>query len=362
MPRTFQVSFIFPLGFVALLALGCKGKSNSIKPQQADIVESVYASATLKAKDQYQLYATVSGYLLNIGVSEGDIVSVNTLIARLDNSNPQLAAENARLAYDQSKNNNILLLELESQLATARKQHTLDSINLNRQAALWAQNVGTKNQLEQRQLAFDASKNQLKALQSRYSQQKLQLQTAILQAGNTYSMTEKSSGDFLVRSKIPGKVYALNYKVGDMVTPQKPIALLGSASEFILELTVDEVDISRIKLGQKVIIGMDAYKDQVYNGKISRIFPNLDPRTQSFLVEATFDKQPESLYPGMSAEVSIVIQEAKNALVIPLSYLTEKNTVFTTDGEKPVITGLKGLDKVQILKGLDTSNELLLPE
>jgi multidrug efflux pump subunit AcrA (membrane-fusion protein) len=129
-----------------------------------------------------------------------------------------------------------------------------------------------------------------------------------------------------------------------------------------LELTVDEVDISRVQLGQKVVIGMDAYKDQVYQGKITRIYPNLDPRTQSFLVEASFDKQPASLYPGMSAEASIVIQEAKNALVIPLSYLTEKNTVFTVDGEKQVTVGLKGLDKVQILKGLDSSSELVLPE
>jgi HlyD family secretion protein len=100
----------------------------------------------------------------------------------------------------------------------------------------------------------------------------------------------------------------------------------------------------------------------VYQGKITRIYPNLDPRTQSFLVEASFDKQPASLYPGMSAEVSIVIQEAKNTLVIPLSYLTEKNTVFTVDGEKQVTVGLKGLDKVQILKGLDSSSELVLPE
>lgn len=355
-------TFLLPIGLLALLGLGCKGKNNTIKPERTDIVESVYASATLKAKDQYQLYATVSGYLLGLSVREGDIISENTLIARLENANPQLAAENARLAFDQSKNNQLLLLELESQLATVRKQVAQDSVNLKRQQELWAQNVGTKNQLEQRQLAFEATKNQLKGLQSRYKQQKLQLQTAMQQAENTYTMNEKSSGDFLVRSRIPGKVYALNYEKGDLVSPQKPIALLGSANEFILELTVDEVDISRVQLGQEVVIGMDAYKDQVYQGKITRIYPNLDPRTQSFLVEASFDKQPASLYPGMSAEVSIVIQEAKNALVIPLSYLTEKNTVFTLDGEKQVTVGLKGLDKVQILKGLDSSSELVLPE
>src|SRR5262249_12413474 len=117
----------------------------------------------------------------------------------------------------------------------------------------------------------------------------------------------------------------------------------------------------RISLGQKVLITMDAYRGEVFEGKISKIYPNLDVRSQSFIVEAEFVKRPSVLYPGMSAEANIVVHEKKNALVIPIAYLKGNDAVLTEDGEKKVKTGLKSIDYVEILSGIDKNTELLRP-
>ena len=60
------------LAVIALLIGGCKDKNNTIHPQYQPIVESVYASATIKAAQQYTLYPGMSGRILNFTATEGD--------------------------------------------------------------------------------------------------------------------------------------------------------------------------------------------------------------------------------------------------------------------------------------------------
>ncbi|MBL7810645.1 MAG: efflux RND transporter periplasmic adaptor subunit [Bacteroidetes bacterium] len=347
---------------VILLLPGCSSKKNTISPEFTDIVESVYASATIAAADQYMVIAPVTGLLEANLVQEGDSVTAGQVIARIDNTNPALNAENARLAMELSRRNLNNLDEIAAQIQTARRQLVQDSVNYTRQQELWRQEIGTRAQLESRQLAWEVSKNTVRALQVRYNQTRIQLLTAEQQAANTAAITARSSNDFVIRSLIAGRVYTLNYKPGEMVVPQQPVAMLGRAGQFILKLEVDEVDIARLKPGQKALVSMEAWQGKVFEARISRILPNMDSRSQTFRVEAEFMQQPPALYPGMSAEVNVVISEKKNAMVIPLDYLKGGDKVYTAQGKKTVKTGLRSLEKIEILEGISKETELKKPE
>ncbi|MEL6942998.1 MAG: HlyD family efflux transporter periplasmic adaptor subunit, partial [Bacteroidota bacterium] len=136
---------------------------------------------------------------------------------------------------------------------------------------------------------------------------------------------------------------------------------IGSMIDFKLELLVDEDDIARVTIGQKTLIRLEAYSDQVFEAKITKIAPKMNTRTQTFLVEAKFIEHPPRLYMGLSGEANIVIEERKNAVVIPLEYLMERNKVMTSEGEVLIQTGLKSLDKVEVLSPIDTSTLLQKP-
>ncbi len=308
------------------------------------------------------VFAPVSGILQSNLVKEGDSVTAGQIIAQIDNANPGLNAENARLAMELANKNLGNLDEIAAQVATTRKQFQLDSANYFRQKSLWEQNIGSKSQLDARQLAYEASRNALKAAQTRYRQTSIQLNLAREQAANNVAITSKTSSDFAITSKINGRVYNLNYEPGELVVPQQPVALIGRSGQFLLELQVDEVDVSRVKLGQKVLITMDAFQGQVFEAQVSRIVPNMDPKTQTFLVEAEFVKMPPSLYPGLSAEANIVVSKKSGALVIPLEYLKNDGTVITKNGPVKVKTGMRSIDKIEILEGLDKNTEILKPE
>lgn len=105
------------VGFITFAVFqSCSSNKKPVSAEITDIVESVYASATIKAADQYTIVTPVSGVLLQILVHEGDSVSEGQVIARIENANPLLSAENARLALEQARNNKAGLDELRSQL------------------------------------------------------------------------------------------------------------------------------------------------------------------------------------------------------------------------------------------------------
>ena len=144
-----------------------------------------------------------------------------------------------------------------------------------------------------------------------------------------------------------------------MINPQTPLAVIGDASVFLLELQIDEYDIAKIKPGQKVLLTMDSYSDQVFEATISKLYPLLNERTRSFIAEAEFVKQPPVLIPNLTAEANIVIRTKENALTIPRSYLIDDSFVLTgKDKKQKVTTGLKDYQKVEILNGI-TANDLI---
>ena len=78
-----------------------------------------------------------------------------------------------------------------------------------------------------------------------------------------------------------------------MVSPQQPVAVIGDTGNFILELQVDEYDLSRIQLGQKVVVGLDSYKGQAFEAVVTRIEPLVNERTRSLTIEAEFTPKSE---------------------------------------------------------------------
>jgi len=80
------------------------------------------------------------------------------------------------------------------------------------------------------------------------------------------------------------------------------------------------------------------------------------------MVEAEFINTPEKLYANISFEASIVLETKEKALLIPRNYLINDSTVLKANGEKQIIkTGLKDYNKIEILSGLTSTDELLKP-
>ncbi len=357
--KNFAIVILLSTAFLA-----CKNKVEIIKPLQEDITESVYASGTIKAENQYQVYAKVNGIIKEIFEIEGNLVKLNTPLISVQNETSKLNSENAKLAasFNDFNANQNKLNDLEIGIDLAKSKFLNDSSLFVRQQNLWNQQVGSQNDLDQRKLAFQNSKTVYLSALNKYQDLKRQLQFVSQQAQKNLSIAQNQTNDFIVKSEIEGKVYSILKEKGEMVNTQTPIAIIGSASDFKLELQIDEYDIVKVQLGQLVLISLDSYKGQVYEAIVNKINPIMNERTKTFLVEAKFTKQPKTLYPNLTAEANIIIQTKKNAITLPRNVVSDDGFVTKANGDKIAVkTGLKDYKKIEILSGVSISDEIIVP-
>ena len=351
---------------IIIVMLGCEESTQTYKPQLVPMTESVYASAQVIPMEQYTVHAAANGIIETKYIEEGDLIKKGNLLFQLSNERSEIGLDRANINYEFANSNvkgsATLLSELENEIKTAQLKLKQDSLNFVRQKRLWDQDIGSKSTFEQMELSFQLSQQQLATLENRYSRTKKELENQLKLANNQVASNAESKEDFVVRSKLDGRVFEVFKEIGEAVTVQEPLAIIGSANQFILELQVDEVDIAKIYLNQKVLVTLEAFQDQVFEAKISRIYPNMNTRSQTFRVEAIFNDPPKPLYPGLSAEANIILAEKEVTLVIPSDYLTNENQVLTENGSIEVTTGLRSMDKVEILSGIDTSTQLIKPD
>ena len=360
-------SGVTPIVIIILSAfvLTCGPKRETIKPTEESISESVFASGVVKSNNQYEVFSVVSGRIEEIFESEGAFIKKGMPLLRLSNDASRLNLDNARLAstYADLKANTEQLEEARAEADLAKTKVVNDSLLMVRQQNLRSQNVGTQVELEQRQLAYKNSVTLWRAALIRYTELERQLKFKAAQSRKTLEISTSLANDFIVTSDRDGKVYKLYKKMGEMATPQMPLAVIGESDNFLVELQVDENDISEISLGLKVLFSMDSYPDQIFEGTIDKIYPMMDERTKSFPVDASFVKSPSTLYPNLTVEANIIIQTKKKAVTIPRQYLISDSLVMKADGKKyKVVTGLKDYVRVEIVKGLSVDDEIVKPD
>lgn len=134
--------------------------------------------------------------------------------------------------------------------------------------------------------------------------------------------------------------------------------------EAVVSIQVDELDILSVKEGQTAAITMDAVEDQEFEGTITKVSATAsgDSSSAKYPVEITLEKTDDMLY-GMSASATIQVDEAENAVLIPVNALQEEGNstfVYTENdgdgnlsGKVEVTTGLSDGSQVEITSGLE---------
>ncbi len=355
--------FIIPL--LLVIVFSCKKKTEVTSPAVVNISESVYASGTVKSKNQYQVFSTVNGIIQEIMVTEGDLVKKGAPLFKILNEPSKLNSSNAKLASDYADLNantdKLKAAKVNSDLAYSKLKN--DSMLFARQANLRKQGVGSMVELEQRELAYKNSITNYEVSLLTYHDLKRQLEFASIQAKNNLKISNALAGDYTIKADVDGRVYKILKEKGEFVNTLNPVAILGDASEFILEMKVDEFDIVRLREGQKVLFTMDSYKGQVFEAQVTKIEPLMNEQSRSFTVNAKFISKPAILYPNLSVEANIVINTKEKALTIPRNYLIGDSVVLVNkDEQRRVSIGLRDYQKVEILEGLKATDVIYKPK
>lgn len=358
---------VFLLFAFTLSSCAYQAERESTKGQVRDITEAVYASVSIRPETTYHPQTSRSGIIEEIFIKEGDLVEKGDALFQLSiSSTIGNRLTNAQINLGEAKANflgkNNLLRNIETEIESVRQQLALDSTNLARQQRLWNQNIGKKIDLDRASRTYQATLSQLRVLEYNYSQSLRSLENNYRKAVSLVAAEREQVADFTIAAKMDGRVYRIHKEIGELISPQEQFAEIGSADHFLIEMDIDEVDITRISLGDTVVIALEAYPNEVFTAQVDKISPMKDELTQTFRVESQFIRTPAKLYHGLSGEASIIADQRQQALIIPTEYLLDGNRVWTRAGEVQVKTGVKNMEFVEILSGIDSSTVILKPD
>lgn len=158
-------------------------------------------------------------------------------------------------------------------------------------------------------------------------------------------------------SPINGVVTARYYDPGDM-TGGQPVLTVGQITPNVkVIINVTENDFSRIKAGKPVTVTFDAYPGEEFSGKISRVYPTVNPGTRTFQSEILISNPNGKILPGMFARVNIDLDSEDN-VVVPDRAIVKQ----TGSGNKYVYVykdGRVSFNQVELGQRLDNAYEVI---
>ena len=343
---------------ITMVLASCGKKTITTQPVRKDITELVFATGVLKADNEYSLTAQAEGYITAIYFEEGDEFTAGKLMALIDNKQTVVNATQSGKLLKIAKNNatasSPLFQQVKANIAVAKEKIKQDQQQLERYRKLYESNSIAKVEYENMQLNLSNSNAALKVLEEQYNNLQIQANQQVeiqqRETGVNNSIVEYNR----VVTVVGGKVYKKRKQLGDYVRKGDIIAEIGNPAKMYAYLSIDESNISKVKIAQSVIIQFNTHKDDNFDGVITEIYPSFDEQTQSFYCRAEFTKEPEFKISGTQLQGNIIVGDKKNVLVIPRNFLSYGNKVRIKDkGEIIIETGFISNDWVEVLKGLD---------
>lgn len=201
-------------------------------------------------------------------------------------------------------------------------------------------------------------------------------------AQNSLANVEKQLENYYITSPISGTVAYKNNKQGDIIsnfqsTSSNTMVTIVDSSLKKFEMQVDELDIAKVKVGQDVLITVDALDGKEFTGKVSNIntIGKSSAGITSYTVYVELENIPE-IYAGMNVDADIQIASVENVIRIPLSAVRKGNVVYKkvndetyqdSDSSVPVgyqkvnvEIGENNSDYIEVVSGIEEGDVVLV--
>ena len=293
----------------------------TVEKVQSKFLELIIeASGSVEAISSIEIKSKASGEILYLGAEVGDTVKKGDVLARIDQRTPSNTLSQAEADIGVSK---VKLDNASSQLERGKQLHEGNGI----------------------------SDKSFEDIQELHAAARAQLVRAEVYLENARIALE----DTLVRSPVTGKVITRQAEVGTVIT--SPTAAVGGGTLLMrmadlnkvrVRSYVDEVDIGKVSIGQKVSLRVSSYKDKEFIGYVSKIEPlaRVEQNVTTFPVLIDIDNKENLLLLGMTTEVEINVLNNETELTVPSGALrTRKNIRF--------VASLLGMSKREIKNFLE---------
>ena len=273
------------------------------------------------AENTVQVIAKVGGMeqIKAVHVKVGDKVSAGQVLAQLDNETSAINLSNAQLAYDNAYTN----------YENAKQLFELGAVS--------------QSDLNQLKMAYE-------------------------NANNTLRQAQMAMDYATVTAPISGTITMVNANVGSFATASAPMFEIANVDTLEISTGINEQNVSKIKIGQEVLLKIHSVSDKWMSGTITEISKVMNAQTKNYPVTIALANKDDDLVAGMYAEVQVAVEHAEDVLVIPVDAIVYKEAkpvafIAQADGtvkEKALTLGINDGDNYVVTKGLQAGDQIVV--
>lgn len=326
-----------------------------------DLEESVLASGTLKAFKTVAVGAQVNGQLKKLHVAMGDNVKKGQLLAEIDPVLPQFTLKDSEAQVD----------NLQAQKRAKQALLKQYGLAFQRQSRMSAKEASSRAELESAQAQLESSRYDIAALEAQIRKAVIAVDTARANLGYTR-----------IYAPIDGTVISIDTEEGQTVVSNQSattILTLATLDTMTVKAKISEADVTRVKPGLQVYFTLLGDSDTRYYGKLRAIEPgpvssgtsSSSSSSSAIYYYGLFEvPNPDNrLKVSMTTQVAIVLNQAQQALTIPVAALGDKQkdgrvSVKVLAGEQAetrmIRTGIANNVQIQVLEGLKEGEKVVV--
>jgi len=347
-----------------------QAQSRSTPVRRATVTETVSAAGTLASSYTGAANFATAGKVTSIDVKVGDVVSAGQKLATVDGTQAakQLQVAKANLAVAQNGLNTAETAEA----TPATGQNAQNNQSSQNSAQTLANNVtSAQAKLDQAQLDVQTAQQALDntVLYAPGAGTVTAINGAVGQQSSSGSSATSQSSSGSSGSGQGGQGSSSNSSSAASSSSSSGFITITNLSGLVVNTSVAEIDVSKVKTGQKATVTLNALPDKPVQATVSSV--NLTPTTSGSVVsygaQLALTDPPDGLRPGQSASVVITVASADNALSVPAAAVTTAGgtSVVTVQENGQNVTrqvqvGIRGESTVQITSGLTEGENVVL--
>jgi HlyD family secretion protein len=276
-------------------------KKESVSPKKLEV--SIEASGVIEAISSVEIKSKASGEVLYLGAEVGDFVEKGSMLGQIDQRTPKNILDQAKSDLEASK---VRLTNAKSQSERGEELHLKGSI----------------------------SDKDYEDIQENFAQAR----STLVRTQVTFENAKIALDDTVVRSPVRGTVISRPVEVGQVIS--SPTSAVGGGtvlmtmadlSKVRVRALVDEIDVGKVEIGQKVSIKVSAYRDKEFIGIVSKIEPKarIEQNVTTFPVLIDINNDSNLLLLGMNTDVVIEILNKDVTVTAPSMSLRTRKDIYS---------------------------------
>ncbi|MBK1879056.1 efflux RND transporter periplasmic adaptor subunit [Pelagicoccus mobilis] len=313
-------------------------------------VRSVPGTVQVTAKQETAVRSDLQGRAVSTNLVLGETVKEGDVLVSLDLGDIEISIEKvqidieaAKLLLEQGSSRQFDLVTLEERLAESERK--LEA------------GIASESEVESR-------RRDVTELEQTIEAELNAKEVRIAQYENELKLLERNREKMTIRAPFDGVITDVFAYRGDLIGGGQEIARIISLDR-IVEVKVSEENFSGIEIDQIARVKFLGYGDDTFDATVSKTLPVADPLTQRYTVHLEVDIPTEKLFPGLTGEATITLDERDKAIIIPGTAIIGDRVFVVEDGVvgmKKIQKGYGSLTNVEILTGLDEGEQVIVED